>query len=204
MLPYNIAMKDIDENIANKDNLSPSEGVDFSSRQNDLERTKATLKASMKEPTKKGRALVATDEQELFCKLRADGRNQTDAARIAFPNDKYPTQRGSELGQMETIQARIEELKLERAYAAKLVDPQESLIRWNEIFNNAMEKGDIRIAIEAQKQIDKINGAEAYVVKQQLEVKGLFRGEDEEEWAKSAKNLTRLLQDQIPKKEDMN
>jgi phage terminase small subunit len=144
--------------------------------------------------------LVNSDEQEYFCKLRADGRNQTDSARIAYPNDSNPRQRGYELMQMPHIKERIEELKTERAYAAKLVDPQESLIRWNEIYNNAMEQGEIKVAIEAQKQIDKINGAEAYVVKQQLEVKGLFRGEEEEEWAKSAKRLSSLIQtDLVPK-----
>jgi phage terminase small subunit len=188
-----------DDKTPRKDEIKATEVVDFSSRVGDLEKTKATLKASMKKPDKKGRAIVNSDEQELFCKLRADGRNQTDAARIAYPNDTHPTQRGSELGKMPHIQERIKQLKQERAYAAQLVDPQESLIRWNEIYNNAMEKGEIKVAIEAQKQIDKINGAEAYIVKQQLEVKGMFRGEDEEEWEKSAKRLATLIE--IPKKE---
>lgn len=198
IVPYNRTMDKTDNKTPNKDDLKAiGDVLQYSSRQNDLERTKATLKASMKKTNKKGRALVYTDEQELFCKLRADGRNQTDAARIAYPNDKLPVQRGYELMQKPHIKERIDQLKQERAYAAKLVDPQESLIRWNEIYNDAMEKGEIKIAIEAQKQIDKINGAEAYIVKQQLEVKGLFRGEEEDEWKKSSKRLATLIE--IPK-----
>lgn len=185
-------------------NLGTPEGIDYSNRPNDLEKTKATLQKALAKKDKRGRAIVNTDEQDLFCKLRADGRNQTDAARIAYPNDKYPTQRGSELGQMPHIQERIEMLKTERAYAAQLVDPQESLIRWNQLWNDAIEKGEIKMAMEAQKQIDKINGAEAYVVKQQLEVKGLFRGEEQEEWAKSAKRLSMLVGTELPKKDEIN
>ena len=184
----------------NNNEIKDAEVVNFSKSQNDLEKTKATLKASMPKPDKRGRNMVNTDEQELFCQLIADGRNQSQAAKMAYPNDKHPRQRGHELMQMQHIKDRVEQLKYERAYAAKLVDPQESLIRWNSIYNDAMDKGDIRIAIEAQKQIDKINGAEAYVVKQQLEVKGMFRGEEEEEWEKSAKKLANLIQ--LPKKQD--
>ena len=186
------------------DDLKAAEGKDYSKAQGDLEQTKAALKASLKK-NKGGRTYVdadnntrqLNDQQEYFCKLMADGRNQTDAARLAYPNDSRPSERGYELNQKPHIKERVELLKHERAYAAKAVDPQESLIRWNEIYMNAMEKGDIKVAIEAQKQIDKINGAETFNIKQQLEVKGMFRGEDEDEWQKSAKRLSQLIAPQI-------
>ena len=192
MVPYNYGMEDDDKIILFNGGLKAVDEVDFSTRHRDIEKTKATLKASLPNKEKKGRAMVNSDEQELFCKAMAEGRNQSDAARIAYPRDKNPVQRGYELCQMEHIQKRIAVLREERAYAALLVDPQESLIRWNQIYNTAMEKGDTKTAIEAQKQIDKINGAEAYLVRQ-LEGKGVFRGEDEDEWKKSAARLNSIL-----------
>lgn len=133
------------------------------------------------------------EKQELYCKLRADGHNKTRAYRIAYPDDKTPGANSVHLEAREHVQKRIEELKQERAWAAKLVDPQESLVRWNEIYLKAMENGDIKVAIEAQKQIDKINGAEQAVVRQQLEVKTVFRGE-QDEWDDATRKLFKVLQ----------
>lgn len=137
--------------------------------------------------------IILTDRQEMYAKLRAEGYSKTAAGKSAFSDANNPAQSGYACEKLEHVKKRIEQLREERAWAAKLVDPQESLARWNGIYMNAMERGDIKTAIEAQKQIDKINGAEAAVVRQQLEIKGMFRGEDESEWKRNIPQLLSLL-----------
>lgn len=135
-----------------------------------------------------------TQMQEMYCKCRADGFNKLRSYKIAFPDcvsGHSPS--ATKLENQDKIKYRIEQLREERAWAAKLVDPQESLIRWNEIYIEAKQDGDKKLMVEAQKQIDKINGAEAAVIRQQLEVKGLFRGDSEEEWRNNAEKLLRML-----------
>lgn len=160
-------------------------------------------KAKTKLPNRHGQAskirdedIVLTPKQEMYAKYRAEGYTKTQAYRMSNPDDKNPGPNSYHLeNNNEKVAARIEQLRKERAWAAKLVDPQESLARWNMIYLKAMEDKDIKTAIEAQKQIDKINGAEASVVRQQLEVKGLFRGDDEDDWKINASRIMEILQE---------
>lgn len=134
-----------------------------------------------------------TTQQELYCAARADGHGKARSYMIAFPNcNSGHGPSATKLESQDKIKLRIQQLREERAWAAKLVDPQESLIRWNEIYLEARKSGDKKTMIEAQKQIDKINGADAAIVRQQLEVKGLFRGE-EDEWKDNAAKLLAIL-----------
>jgi hypothetical protein len=140
-----------------------------------------------------GERLYLSEKHEQYCRYRADSYTPQRAYALCYPLNMNPTVGGNQLEKKPEIIERIKQLQMERASMAKLVDPQESLVRWNEIFLRAQEEGDISTAIIAQKQIDKINGAETAVLKQQLEVKGLFRGDNEEEWVKNAKNLFQAL-----------
>ena len=140
-----------------------------------------------------GERLYLSEKHEQYCRYRADSYTPQRAYALVYPLSNNPGTSATALEKKEEIQERIRQLCIERASMAKLVDPQESLVRWNEIFLKAQEEGDISTAIIAQKQIDKINGAEQAVMKQQLEVKGLFRGDTEEEWVKNAKNLFQAL-----------
>lgn len=140
-----------------------------------------------------GERLYLSEKHEQYCRYRADSYTPQRAYALCYPLNQNPTMGGNQLEKKPEIIERIKQLQMERASMAKLVDPQESLVRWNEIFLRAQEEGDINTAIIAQKQIDKINGAEQAVMKQQLEVKGLFRGDNEEEWVKNAKNLFQAL-----------
>ena len=67
---------------------------------------------------------------------------------------------GPKLIKTPDILAQIEKLKWDRAEVSAKIDPEESLIRWNEIYTAALAEGDIKTMIEVQKQIDKINGAD--------------------------------------------
>lgn len=140
-----------------------------------------------------GERLYLSEKHEQYCRYRADSYTPQRAYALIYPLSSSPGTSAAALEKKEEIIERIRQLQLERASMAKLVDPQESLVRWNEIFLKAQEEGDISTAIIAQKQIDKINGAETAMMKQQLEVKGLFRGDSEEEWVKNAKNLFQAL-----------
>ena len=140
-----------------------------------------------------GERLYLSEKHEQYCRYRCDSYTPQRAYALVYPLTQNPRGSANLLEKKEEIQERIKQLQMERASMAKLVDPQESLARWNEIFLNAQEEGDISTAIIAQKQIDKINGAETAVLKQQLEVKGLFRGDTEEEWKKNAMNLFQAL-----------
>lgn len=142
-----------------------------------------------------GERLYLSEKHEQYCRYRADSYTPQRAYALVYPLNGNPSASANALEKKEEIIERIRQLQLERASMAKLVDPQESLVRWNEIFLKAQEEGDISTAIIAQKQIDKINGAEQAVLKQQLEVKGVFRGDSEEEWVKNARNLFQALFD---------
>lgn len=140
-----------------------------------------------------GERLYLSEKHEQYCRYRADSYSPARAYALVYPDSGFPGISAAALEKKEEIKERISQLQLERASMAKLVDPQESLVRWNEIFLKAQEEGDIATAIVAQKQIDKINGAEQAVMKNQLENKGLFRGDSEEAWVKNAANLFQAL-----------
>lgn len=166
---------------------------------NSLQGSKGNLK-SERGPTGKYKDLDGeekislTAQQEMYCSYRAEGHNKSRAYKLAFKDCvSGHAQSASKLEGQEKIATRIAQLREERAWAAKLVNPQESLIRWNELYWHSKHIGDIKTMIECQKQIDKINGAEASVVRQQLEVKGLFRGE-EDEWKDNARKLMEMIQ----------
>lgn len=141
------------------------------------------------------RLILNNDRHEYYCKLRAEGQTKTAAYRMAYPESNSPGQSARMLEQREDIKVRIAQLMEERAVMSKLVDPQESLARWNTIFLEAHERGDVKTMIKAQENIDVINGAKevSSVMKNQLQGKGLFRGEDDSEWKKMAEQLASIL-----------
>lgn len=140
-----------------------------------------------------GERLYLSEKHEQYCRYRCDSYSPARAYALVYPTNGTPTNAASALERKPEIVERIKQLQMERASMAKLVDPQESLARWNEIFLRAQEDGDVAVAIAAQKQIDKINGADQAVLKQQLEIKGVFRGDTEEEWLVNAKSLFQAL-----------
>lgn len=139
--------------------------------------------------------VLSNDRQELYCKLRAEGQTKSGAYRMAYPESSSPAQSAQTLERREDIQIRIRQLMEERAVMSKLVDPQESLARWNTIYLEAHEKGDIKTMIKAQENIDIINGSKevSSIMKNQLQTKGLFRGDDDSEWKKMAERLANIL-----------
>lgn len=114
------------------------------------------------------------ERQEQYCKLRAEGFTIARAYSAAYPDDKTPGQNGWHLEQKEHIKERIRFLAEERAYAAKLVDPQESLIRWNEMYLDAKERGDSKTMMVAMQNIDEITGVKDILVKRTKEDKSIF------------------------------
>jgi hypothetical protein len=133
-----------------------------------------------------------TDGQEAYCRNRAERFGIAQSYRMAFPDAKYASHSGYMLEQKPHIKQRILMLCKERAHQAKLISPEESLARWNYIYHNALERGDYKGMIEAQKNIDKINGADQSNLRQQLDQKTHFRGE-EEEWKETARSLMAII-----------
>lgn len=99
-----------------------------------------------------------TRGQERYCELRAQGFNQTQSYRMAFPDNKYPAQDASKMEGLPYIQERIAQIKYERANILHLTNPEEALARWNDIYAYAKEIGDVDKMIKAQSHIDEICG----------------------------------------------
>ncbi len=146
---------------------------------------------------KTGRLELNT-QQEAYCRLRVEGYDKTRAYIKAYGNVTTPGQSGWILEQKDYIKARIKQLQEERALAAKIVDPEESLARWNDIYQQAALEGDRKGMIEAQKQIDKINGAEKSIINIH-DSRTLFSNPDEADWKKDAQKLLQLLSEANPK-----
>lgn len=143
------------------------------------------------EGEKEGRVICSNDQQEKYAQMRAEGFSRDRAVAEAYPdsNPEYRRQRGYELDKKPLVEMRIRQLKEDRAESARLVDPNESLVRWNELYLQASLKGNIRVMMEAQKQIDKINGADSAFAVAKLKEEGVFRGDTTEEWEKMYKKF---------------
>lgn len=100
-----------------------------------------------------------TDKEEHYCQLRADGKTRTDAARIAYET-KNPRQMGSATEKREDVLARIQELKEERAEAYGL-DAGEQIRRYNQLYQMALDKGQIGVAAKMLERLDILGGFEA-------------------------------------------
>lgn len=134
-----------------------------------------------------------TPKQERYCKYRVEGFSRPRAYEMAFGPVEYPSQSGYLLEKIPTVNDRLRQLKEERANTARLVDPQESMARWNDIYQQALQEGDRKGAIEAQKQIDRINGAEKSIIR--LQTKDAEFSSDGS-WKEDAARLIALLTDQ--------
>ncbi len=124
---------------------------------------------------------VLVERQEQYCILRAEGFPIARAYGAAYPDDKTPGQNGWHLEQKEHIQERIRALSQERAYAAGLVNPQESLIRWNEIYLDARSRGDTKMMVIALQNIDEITGVKDTLVKRTKDTKAMFTEDGDDE-----------------------
>lgn len=133
-----------------------------------------------------------TEAQEYYCKLRAEGFSQTQSYKRAYPKDTHPAQNAYHMEQKPSIQERIGHLRKERASAAKLISPEESLARWNFMYITCAQNNDIKGMMDAQRQIDKINGADTAAVQNIIESKQIFRGEADE-WRDTAAKLLQIL-----------
>lgn len=162
----------------------------------------------------KSRALVKktidttllTEEQELFCQYVVEGYSFTKAYHMSF-KCAYSTANthGSQLARREVIIERIKELKLERAQLASQVTPQESLARWNELYKTCLALGDVKMAMEAQKNIDKINGAGEYYSQSKSQGKNtLFSGETMDEWAMMLPTILGAIEAKNKEKASLN
>jgi len=129
---------------------------------------------------------VLTDRQEKYCRLRIEGFSRQRAYTLVYGEIKFPAQAAHLLELRPHVQLRMAELQEERAHSAKLVDPAESLARWNDIYQQALIDGDRRSQIEAQKQIDKINGAEKSTIRLEQSAN---RAEIADDWRKEAERL---------------
>lgn len=136
---------------------------------------------------------LLTDEQELFCQYVADSYSYTRAYQLAYKcAPSTANTKGSELMKRDYILKRVGEVKRERLISSKMIDPNESLVRWNELYKYCMELGDIKGAMEAQKNIDKINGA-ANNATSDKDKKGVFSGTNIDEWTALLPNLMEAI-----------
>ena len=95
-----------------------------------------------------------------FCELVAKGFSAGKAyQRIYQCASSTARNAGPKLLKREDIAQYLDKLNWERAEVTSKVTPGESLSRWNEIYLAALSTGDSKLMIEAQKQIDKVNGA---------------------------------------------
>ncbi len=100
-----------------------------------------------------------TDKEEHYCQLRASGKTKTEAAKKA-----YDTQNPSKVAYLVELKPlvsdRIQELKEERAEAYGL-DPMEQIRRYNELYQMAVDKGQLGTAAKMLERIDILGGFEA-------------------------------------------
>jgi hypothetical protein len=102
-----------------------------------------------------------TDKEERYCQLRAEGKTKSGAARIAYDGDpQYANRMGYIVERREDVQARIQELKEERAEAYGL-DFQEQVRRYNQLYQMALDKGQLATAAKMLERLDAIGGFEA-------------------------------------------
>lgn len=137
-----------------------------------------------------------TAQQDLFCQFVAEGFTRTESYRRAYPDSTAPHINGPLLAKQEKIQKRILFMQKERAALAMQVSPIESLSRWNFLYFNCLQAGDIKGAMEAQKNIDKINGSQDAFSEAKKDNSSL-RG-DESEWQKTARSLMDVISNQPP------
>lgn len=100
-----------------------------------------------------------SEAMELYCQHRASGKTKTNAARLAYPQSKYPNKHSHLLEKDPRVLARINELKLERAEVYGL-DQTEQIRKYHEIYNIAMENKQLATAMKALERIDAIGGFE--------------------------------------------
>lgn len=101
-----------------------------------------------------------TEQEELYCQHRADGRTKTNAAKLAYPSSDRPSQQGHKTELKEKIQVRIRELKAERAEAYGL-DAEEQIRRYNELYFMALDQGQLAVARSMLERLDAIGGFDA-------------------------------------------
>ena len=103
-----------------------------------------------------------TDKEEHYCQLRAEGKTKSGAARIAYAggDPKNSNRVGHSTELREDVQKRIAELKEERAEAYGL-DPLEQIRRYNQLYQMALEKGQLATAAKMLERLDILGGFEA-------------------------------------------
>ena len=114
----------------------------------------------MKDSTRDTRGTPLTDKQEHYCRLRSQGFTKSAAAREAYDvTEKNANRHGYYVEDDQKIKERIYELKEERALAFGL-DEEEQIRKYHDMYLEARNKGDLKIALMCMERIDKLGGFE--------------------------------------------
>jgi len=97
-----------------------------------------------------------TDKEEHYSQLRASGYNKSKAAAIAY-DTKNPGKMGWEVEQQDLVKARIRQLKDEYAEAFG-ISYEEQVRKYHELYIEAREQGNLKIAMDVLARIDTLGG----------------------------------------------
>lgn len=101
-----------------------------------------------------------TEKQEHYCRLRAQGYTKSAAAMEAYDvTDSSARRMGWYVEDDQKIKDRIYQLKEERVAAFGL-DVDEQIRKYHDLYMEAKNKGDLKVALMCMERIDKIGGFE--------------------------------------------